>query len=58
MIVVPLAVVAELDGISKSASPLGNAAMDVLNYLIGAVPAHSTLKVQMLKGNYLRTLSV
>ena len=51
-------VVTELDGISKNASPLGNAAMDALNYLIGAVPAHSTLKVQTSKGNYLRTLSV
>jgi len=51
-------VVTELDGISKNASPLGNAAMDALNYLISAVPAHSTLKVQTSKGNYLRTLSV
>src|ERR1700733_1637171 len=32
--------------------------MDALNYLISAVPAHSTLKVQTSKGNYLRTLSV
>jgi len=51
-------VITELDGISKNVSPLGNAAMDALNYLISAVPAHSTLKVQTSKGNYLRTLSV
>lgn len=51
-------VVTELDGISKNASPLGNAATDALSYLIGAVPAHTTLKVQTSKGNYLRTLSV
>lgn len=54
----PLAVITELDGISKNSSPLGNAAQDALSYLITAVPSHRTLKVQTSKGNYLRTLSV
>ncbi|KAF8323175.1 hypothetical protein DL93DRAFT_2162363 [Clavulina sp. PMI_390] len=57
-IIVPLAVITELDGISKNSSPLGNAATDALHYLVTAVPAHRTLKVQTSKGNYLRTLSV
>lgn len=57
-IVVPLAVITELDGISKNSSPLGNAATDALTYLTTAVPQHTTLKVQTSKGNYLRTLSV
>ncbi|KAF8326386.1 uncharacterized protein EI90DRAFT_3127987 [Cantharellus anzutake] len=58
-VVIPLAAVTELDGLSKNNSPLGNAANDALAYLTSAVPANSSsLKVQTSKGNYLRTLSV
>jgi len=54
-----LAVITELDGLSRNTSPLGNAATDALSYLISAVPTHSTsLKVQTSKGNYLHNLTV
>lgn len=58
-VVVPLAVIHELDGLSINPPPLGKAAADALSYLTTHVPAHSTsLKVQTSKGNYLMTLSV
>ncbi|KAG8969236.1 hypothetical protein FRC03_003761 [Tulasnella sp. 419] len=59
-VVVPLAVVTELDGIQNNTSPaLAKAAQEALNYLIGAVRTQSnSLKVQTSKGNYLSSLSV
>jgi len=46
-IVIPLAMVTKPDGLSKNASPLGNAANGALAYLTFAASANSTsLKVQ------------
>jgi hypothetical protein len=58
-IVVPLAVITELDGISSNASQLGDAAKAAISYIISHVRSHSmSLKVQTSKGNYLSTLNV
>lgn len=58
-VVVPLAVVTELDGLSNQPTDLGQAAAEALSYLITAVQTQSTsLKVQTSKGNYLKSLSI
>ncbi|KAG8894285.1 hypothetical protein FRC00_009188, partial [Tulasnella sp. 408] len=58
-VVVPLAVVTELDGLQNQPTDLGHAAAEALNYLITAVQTQSTsLKVQTSKGNYLKSLSI
>jgi predicted ribonuclease YlaK len=58
-VVVPLPVVMELDGLSSTASRLGEAAQSAMSYLTSHIRSHSTsLKVQTSKGNYLTSLSV
>ncbi|GAA5879569.1 hypothetical protein JCM16303_003254 [Sporobolomyces ruberrimus] len=58
-IVVPLAVVTELDGLKRNATPLGIAAGEVIEYLEQAVRTHSRyLKIQTSRGNYLKDLSI
>jgi len=58
-VVVPLPVVMELDGLSSTASRLGEAAQGAMSYLTSHIRSHSTsLKVQTSKGNYLTTLNV
>ena len=58
-IIVPLPVIMELDGLSKTSSPLGQAASEALNYITSRFRSHSlSLKVLTSKGNYLSTLSV
>lgn len=58
-ILVPLAVVTELDGIANNASPLGEAATTAISYISSHIRTHSrSLKVQTSKGNYLQNLNV
>ncbi|KAG9010468.1 hypothetical protein FRB94_010431 [Tulasnella sp. JGI-2019a] len=59
-VVVPLAVITELDGLSRNRfSELGTAASEALSYLITAIQTHSSsLKVQTSRGNYLSSLSI
>lgn len=58
-VVIPLAVVTELDGLGNNTSELGAAAREALSYLIASVQTHSTsLKVQTSRGNYLHSLSI
>jgi protein SMG6 len=62
-VIVPLPVVMELDGLSKtsasSAPQLIEAAQSALAYLSSHVRSHSmSLKIQTSKGNYLTSLSV
>ena len=58
-IIVPLAVVTELDGIASNASQLGEAAKSAISYITSHLRSHSiSLKVQTSKGNYLSTLNV
>ncbi|KAG8857607.1 hypothetical protein FRB96_005625 [Tulasnella sp. 330] len=59
-VVVPLAVITELDGLSHNTpSELGVAASEALSYLIAAIQTHSSsLKVQTSRGNYLFNLSI
>lgn len=58
-ILIPLAVITELDGISTNQSELGRAASIALEYIIAHIRSHSTsLKVQTSRGNYLTTLNV
>ena len=58
-IIVPLAVVTELDGLKRNASPLGMAAVEAISYLETAIRCYSRfLKVQTSRGNYLRDLSI
>jgi predicted ribonuclease YlaK len=58
-IIVPLAVVTELDGLRKNPAPLGSSAEDALSYLESAIKTHSRhLKIQTSRGNYLRDLSI
>lgn len=57
-VIIPLAVVTELEGLRHSAPPLGHDATWALSYLETAVKSHQTwLKVQTSKGNYLCDLS-
>lgn len=58
-LVVPLPVIMELDGLSSTPSPLGQAASAALHYITSHFRSHSlSLKVLTSKGNYLSTLSV
>ncbi|GAA6018749.1 hypothetical protein JCM11491_003434 [Sporobolomyces phaffii] len=58
-IVVPLAVVTELDGLKRNATPLGIAAGEVIEYLEQAVRTHARyLKIQTSRGNYLKDLAI
>ncbi|GAA6008826.1 hypothetical protein JCM10207_001737 [Rhodosporidiobolus poonsookiae] len=58
-IVVPLAVITELDGLSRNATALGIAAVEVISYLEHAVRAHARhLKIQTSRGNYLKDLAI
>lgn len=58
-ILVPLAVITELDGISSNQSALGKAASDAITYISSHIRSHSlSLKVQTSKGNYLQNLGV
>lgn len=58
-ILVPLAVVTELDGIRHNNTALGEAAQAAIHYIEGHVRSHAlSLKVQTSKGNYLRDLNV
>ncbi|TDL27426.1 hypothetical protein BD410DRAFT_818864 [Rickenella mellea] len=58
-IVVPLAVITELDGLAANSSPLGEAASAATAYIVAHLRSHGTsLKVQTSKGNYLSTLIV
>lgn len=58
-ILVPLAVITELDGIATNDSPLGQAATAAISYIVTHIRSHSlSLKVQTSKGNYLSNLNV
>lgn len=58
-VLVPLAVITELDGIAKNASELGNAATAAIDYISSHIRTHSlSLKVQTSRGNYLHNLNV
>ncbi|KAF8504047.1 hypothetical protein BU17DRAFT_101528 [Hysterangium stoloniferum] len=58
-VVIPLAVVTELDGLSSNESQLGTAAVNALSYLTSHLRSHAlSLKVQTSRGNYLSSLSV
>ena len=58
-ILVPLAVVTELDGIANNSSPLGQAAAAAITFITSHIRSHSlSLKVQTSKGNYLQNLNV
>ncbi|GAA5994917.1 hypothetical protein JCM5350_006614 [Sporobolomyces pararoseus] len=58
-IVVPLAVITELDGLRRNSTPLGIAAGEMIEYLEQRVRTHSRyLKVQTSRGNYLKDLAI
>jgi predicted ribonuclease YlaK len=58
-VIVPLPVVTELDGLSKSPPPLGTAAVSAISYLEARIRTHSLcLKIQTSKGNYLADLLI
>lgn len=58
-LVVPLAVVTELDGLRTKEDSLGTSATQAINFLEDAVKSYSmNLKVQTSKGNYLRDLNI
>ncbi len=58
-ILVPLAVITELDGIARNNSALGEAATAAVNFITSHMRSHSrSLKVQTSRGNYLQNLSV
>ncbi|KAK4701626.1 hypothetical protein P7C70_g4605, partial [Phenoliferia sp. Uapishka_3] len=58
-VVVPLAVVTELDGLKRNATALGSAADDAVTYLETAIRQRSRhIKVQTSRGNYLKDLSI
>ncbi|KAH7100673.1 hypothetical protein BKA62DRAFT_830869 [Auriculariales sp. MPI-PUGE-AT-0066] len=53
-VVVPLAVITELDGLVQNPPPLGQVAKDALRFITDAIRTHgSSLKIQTSKGNYL-----
>ncbi|TIB71831.1 hypothetical protein E3Q23_03635 [Wallemia mellicola] len=56
--VVPLAVITELDGLSKSDNALGNAALIATSYLDVAVERSKSLKIQTSKNNFLNDLTM
>ncbi|GAA5857330.1 hypothetical protein JCM9279_000299, partial [Rhodotorula babjevae] len=58
-IIVPLAVVTELDGLRRNPTALGVAAAEVIDYLELAVRGYSRfLKIQTSRGNYLKDLAI
>ena len=58
-ILIPLAVITELDGISSNSNQLGEAAKEAIAYITSHIRSHAlSLRVQTSKGNYLRTLTV
>ncbi|KAG8865920.1 hypothetical protein FRC20_009286 [Serendipita sp. 405] len=58
-ILIPLAVITELDGISNNHTELGKVASEASQYVTSHIRSHSTsLKVQTSRGNYLTTLNV
>lgn len=58
-VLIPLAVITELDGISANQSELGRAAALASQYITAHIRTHSSsLKVQTSRGNYLTTLNV
>ncbi|GAA5893303.1 hypothetical protein JCM6882_007999 [Rhodosporidiobolus microsporus] len=58
-VVVPLAVITELDGLKRNPTALGAAAVEVIDYLELAVHSHSRyLKIQTSRGNYLKDLAI
>ncbi|KAI1316606.1 hypothetical protein EDD11_009731 [Mortierella claussenii] len=59
-VVIPLAVITELDGLKNNPAPLGPAAAGALNYLEGCLamrPKPRRLKIQTSRGNYMNDLS-
>ncbi|KAF9431137.1 hypothetical protein BGZ94_008287 [Podila epigama] len=59
-VIIPLAVVTELDGLKNNPAPLGPAAAAALTYLEGCLaqrPRMRRLKVQTSRGNYMNDLS-
>jgi protein SMG6 len=58
-IVVPLAVITELDGLSVNKNDLGESAAAAVEFITRQIRTHSiSLKVQTSKGNYLSNLAV
>lgn len=58
-LVVPLAVVTELDGLRTKEDNLGTSATQAIKFLEDAIKTYSTnLKVQTSRGNYLRDLNI
>ncbi|KAE8218696.1 hypothetical protein CF319_g7477 [Tilletia indica] len=58
-VVLPLAVITELDGLSKNRSKVGDAAKDALKYIEQTLQLRGKwLKVQTSRGNYLYNLNI
>ncbi|BGP16794.1 hypothetical protein JCM10213v2_004798 [Rhodosporidiobolus nylandii] len=58
-IVVPLAVITELDGLKRNSTALGAAAVQVIDYLESAIRTHARhLKIQTSRNNYLKDLAI
>ncbi|KAG0273360.1 hypothetical protein BGZ95_010818 [Linnemannia exigua] len=59
-VIIPLAVITELDGLKNNPAPLGPAAAAALDYLEGCLamrPKPRRLKIQTSRGNYMNDLS-
>ncbi|KAF9111295.1 hypothetical protein BGX27_005134 [Mortierella sp. AM989] len=59
-VIIPLAVITELDGLKNNPAPLGPAASGALTYLEGCLamrPKPRRLKIQTSRGNYMNDLS-
>ncbi|KAF9981256.1 hypothetical protein BGZ75_007477 [Mortierella antarctica] len=59
-VIIPLAVITELDGLKNNPAPLGPAAASALTYLEGCLamrPRLRRLKIQTSRGNYMNDLS-
>ncbi|KAK0534669.1 hypothetical protein OC834_001793 [Tilletia horrida] len=58
-VVLPLAVITELDGLSKNRSQVGEGAKEALRYIEDSLRTHSKwLKIQTSRGNYLHNLNI
>lgn len=58
-LVVPLAVVTELDGLRSKEDPLGSSASQAIKFLEDAIKTYNlNLKIPTSKGNYLRDLNI
>ncbi|CAD6890769.1 unnamed protein product [Tilletia laevis] len=58
-VVLPLAVITELDGLSKNRNQVGDGAKAALKYIEQSLPTHGKwLKVQTSRGNYLYNLNI